>query len=141
MADNNIRSLDTLPVEFVYLILDNLNKFNILYSMRNVCTRLNQIVDTYHWYKVKFSFRISRIFKTHYRRNKQKSLTHCESLLLFSHLYDASERKKNRGFFSAQRNIRRILNRRMNYFLHSPHTTDKTIKGTLHTDKNPKKIH
>ncbi|CAF4233402.1 unnamed protein product, partial [Rotaria magnacalcarata] len=41
----------TLPVEFIYRILDNLDEFTILYSTRNVCARLNSITDTYHRYQ------------------------------------------------------------------------------------------
>jgi hypothetical protein len=48
-------SLLTLPVETVYRILDNLDELTILCSVRDVCTRLNLITDTYHRYKVKFA--------------------------------------------------------------------------------------
>jgi hypothetical protein len=47
-------SLLTLPVEIVYRILDNLDELTILCSVRNVCTRLNLITDTYRRYTVKF---------------------------------------------------------------------------------------
>ncbi len=43
-----------LPIELVYRILDNLDELTILLSMRNVCTRLNAITDTYHRYQVMF---------------------------------------------------------------------------------------
>ncbi len=49
-------SLLTLPVELAYRILDNLNEKAMFLSIRNVCTRLNTIIDTYHRYQVKFSF-------------------------------------------------------------------------------------
>ncbi len=49
-------SLHTLPVDLVYRILDNLREKAIFLSMRNVCKRLNTIIDTYHRYQVKFSF-------------------------------------------------------------------------------------
>ncbi len=54
MSDNVILSLLTLPVELVYRILDNLDEVTILLSFRNVCTRLNIIVDTYYRYQVNF---------------------------------------------------------------------------------------
>jgi hypothetical protein len=49
-------SLHTIPVELVYRILDNLEELTILLSLRNVCTRLNAITDTYHRYQVSFNF-------------------------------------------------------------------------------------
>ncbi len=45
-------SLSTLPVEIVYRILDNFDELTILCSMRDVCTRLNLIIDAYQRYKV-----------------------------------------------------------------------------------------
>ncbi len=49
-------SLHTLPVELVYRILDNLDNFTLFVACRNVCTRLNTIIDTYHRYQVNFDF-------------------------------------------------------------------------------------
>jgi hypothetical protein len=54
MAGNAAPSLITLPIELVYRILDNLNRLDILLSVRDVCTRLNAITDTYHPYQVNF---------------------------------------------------------------------------------------
>ena len=67
MSDKIPLSLVTLPVELVYRILDNLDQIQILLALRNVCTRLNAITDTYHRYKVKLIF----IFKSdfHYLRS------------------------------------------------------------------------
>ncbi len=45
-------SLHTLPVELVYKILDKLHYLEILLSCRDVCSRLNAIIDSYHRYKV-----------------------------------------------------------------------------------------
>ena len=45
-------SLLALPIELTYRILDQLKQVDILLSVRNVCTRLNAIVDTYHRYQV-----------------------------------------------------------------------------------------
>jgi hypothetical protein len=52
MSSTNIPSLATLPVELVYCILDNHDILTILISFRDVCTRLNDIMDNYHRYKV-----------------------------------------------------------------------------------------
>jgi hypothetical protein len=52
MTNKVIPSLLTLPVELIYRILDQLDVLNILLSMRNVCTRINTIVDDYHRDKV-----------------------------------------------------------------------------------------
>ncbi|UJR18053.1 hypothetical protein I4U23_004954 [Adineta vaga] len=51
MSGNIIFSFQTLPIELVYRILDNLDQLTILLSMRDVCTRLNSIIDTYFQYK------------------------------------------------------------------------------------------
>ncbi|CAF3439819.1 unnamed protein product, partial [Rotaria sp. Silwood2] len=51
MSDKVLPSLLALPVELVYRILDKLDEFTILCSVRNVCTRLNAITDTYHRYQ------------------------------------------------------------------------------------------
>ena len=57
MSNNKITpSLLKLTVELVYRILDNLDQLTILLSLRNVCTRLNVITDTYHRYQVNVSF-------------------------------------------------------------------------------------
>ncbi len=69
MSDRTISSLFTLPIEFVNRILDHLSDFNILCSMRNVCTRINAIVDIYHRYQVNFFFisnYLQNIIYSHY---------------------------------------------------------------------------
>lgn len=47
-------SLHTLPVELFYRILDNCDTLTILGSLRNVCTRIDSIVDTYRPYQVNY---------------------------------------------------------------------------------------
>lgn len=49
-------SLHTLPIELVYCILDNLDEKSVCLSIRNVCQRLDIIVDTYRPYQVSFHF-------------------------------------------------------------------------------------
>jgi len=44
-------SLNTIPVEFVYRILDELDDFDVLCSMRNVCIRLDKIIENYPRYQ------------------------------------------------------------------------------------------
>lgn len=51
-----IFSLHTVPVELVYLILDNVNRKTLFMSCFGVCKRLNAIINTYHPYKVIFDF-------------------------------------------------------------------------------------
>lgn len=53
MSSKYIFSLHTLPVELVYQIFDELDLINILLSLRNVCLRLNAILDTYSRYRVR----------------------------------------------------------------------------------------
>ena len=60
MSENVSLSLVTLPVELVYRILDHLDNFSILVSARNICTRLNTIIDSYYPYQVKFSQRFHK---------------------------------------------------------------------------------
>ena len=45
-------SLQALPIEIIYRILDHLDELTILFSVRDICTRLNSIIDTYERYKV-----------------------------------------------------------------------------------------
>lgn len=56
MANTTSISLHTLPADLVYRILDNLDGSVIFLSLQNVSTRLNEIIDTYQPYKVKFYF-------------------------------------------------------------------------------------
>jgi hypothetical protein len=74
-----------LPVELVYRILDKLDEKTIFLSMRNVCTQLNTIIDTYHRYRVNFSFITKLAF--HYLRNsihlKIKSYSSVPPLIQF----------------------------------------------------------
>jgi hypothetical protein len=58
MSNNMPLSLHTLPVELVYRILDSLDDATIFLSCRNVCTRLNAIIDTYKRYQVTLFNRI-----------------------------------------------------------------------------------
>lgn len=51
MSDTTNLSLDTVPIDIVYKILDHLNVLNVIASMRNVCARLNAIVDSYQQYQ------------------------------------------------------------------------------------------
>ena len=53
MSDTTNGSLSQLPIEWVYHILDNLELFDIILSVRDVCTRLNTNIDTYDPYQVK----------------------------------------------------------------------------------------
>lgn len=57
MCDLELPSLLTLPIELIYRILDHLDEWNILISVRDVCTRLNTIVETYHRYQVNNVYR------------------------------------------------------------------------------------
>lgn len=52
MPDKINGSFVTLSIELVYRILDKLDKVTLLCSVRNVCTRLNAIIETYDRFKV-----------------------------------------------------------------------------------------
>ena len=47
-----VPSLVTIPVDLVYLIFDHLDELALLCSVRDVCRRMNQIVDSYSPYQV-----------------------------------------------------------------------------------------
>ena len=49
----NRQSLFTVPIHFVYRILDDLRRKDVFLSAYNVCSRLNSIIDSYHPYQVK----------------------------------------------------------------------------------------
>ncbi|CAF4143807.1 unnamed protein product [Rotaria magnacalcarata] len=51
MSQNIPSNLLELPIELVYRVMDCLDNFTILYSMRNVCIRLNAIIETYNRYQ------------------------------------------------------------------------------------------
>ena len=59
MTHQDSASLLTLPVELVHKIFDNLKDFTIICSLRQVCTRLNMIMDAYPRYQVSRSIFIS----------------------------------------------------------------------------------
>ena len=62
MANQGIPSLINLPIETVCRILDHLDPLDILLSVRDTCTRLNQIIDTYQPYQVNLIDNISFMF-------------------------------------------------------------------------------
>jgi len=66
MSNKNISSLATLPVEIVQCILDKLDILTIFISCRNVCRRLNKIIDNYHRYKVSFRLKLLKENKNFY---------------------------------------------------------------------------
>ncbi len=66
-SDKMTLSLCSLPVDMVYQILDHLDNKALFLSVRNVCQRLNIIVDSYHRYKVKFKFIIFFDLKKNFR--------------------------------------------------------------------------
>ncbi|CAF1666064.1 unnamed protein product, partial [Adineta ricciae] len=51
MSKTVVPSLLTIPIEIVYRILDQMTPKNIMKSLREVCQRLNKIIDTYPPYK------------------------------------------------------------------------------------------
>jgi hypothetical protein len=61
MSHNIDPSLLTLPIELVCRILDQLDPLDILCCVRDVCTRINAITDTYLPYQVKVSFAFEEI--------------------------------------------------------------------------------
>jgi hypothetical protein len=83
MSNKITPSLRTIPVELVCRILDNLDPLSILLSLRNVCTRLNVIIDTYPPYQVNFSF----IFNTDF--HSLRTVIHDNNKLHFPYLFSA----------------------------------------------------
>lgn len=57
MSTTSISSLDTLPVELIDRILDNLDVETVIFSLKHVCKRLDTIINTYfhlRGYKLNF---------------------------------------------------------------------------------------
>ena len=54
MPTITIPTLHTLPPELACRILDHLSDWNILFSMQNVCKRINTILNSYSRYKVNY---------------------------------------------------------------------------------------
>jgi hypothetical protein len=52
MWNSTIPSLTNLPIEIIYRIFDHLDSSELLISVRDVCTQLDQITETYHRYQV-----------------------------------------------------------------------------------------
>lgn len=52
MFENKHQSFLTLPIELIYYIMDKLDLPTIFLSLRNVCQRLNCIIDSYQRYRV-----------------------------------------------------------------------------------------
>ncbi len=48
-------SLDKLPAYLIYQILDHLEVKTLFYSTYNVCQHLNNVINSYDRYKVKFN--------------------------------------------------------------------------------------
>jgi hypothetical protein len=59
-----VLSLRTLSVEIIYQILGNLENKELFLSMRNVCHRLNTIIDSYRRYQVKLYFLFLLIYQS-----------------------------------------------------------------------------
>ncbi|CAF4287981.1 unnamed protein product [Rotaria socialis] len=55
MSAIQVESPLTLPTELLYLILDQLDTNDILFSFRNVCTQFRAIADNYNRYKINFN--------------------------------------------------------------------------------------
>lgn len=55
MSDSVDAYLLALPIELIYRILDCIDILTIEISVRNVCTRLRAIIDTYRLCQVSFS--------------------------------------------------------------------------------------
>ena len=54
MSDNVAVSLLVLPIELLYRIMDAIDILTIEISLRNVCTRLRAVTDTYRQCQVYF---------------------------------------------------------------------------------------
>lgn len=52
MAVNSEISLHTLPVQLVHRIFNYLDDLDLFFTVRNVCTHLDTILDSYRRYKV-----------------------------------------------------------------------------------------
>jgi len=62
MNIHSAQSLNTLPIEFIYRIMDYLDGEDLVFSFYGLCSRINRIMDTYERYKVYilYSFLVKR---------------------------------------------------------------------------------
>lgn len=54
MSNYAAASLAHVPVELLFRIFDHLELIDLRFSLREVCTRLNNVIDIYHPYQVNF---------------------------------------------------------------------------------------
>lgn len=88
MTDHSTPSLHTLPIELIYRVMDNLDPEGLLLSFRNVCARINSIMDTYVPYQVYFMLIFSRKEgMTNYYKDPSELLD-----ILFDRLYHTKSR-------------------------------------------------
>lgn len=96
-------SLQSLPVDLVYRILDNLDDKAIFLSILNVSERLNRIIDTYHRYQVTIVYHHSRyrlnINIDTYNTQPFQEQNRCKGSAIFGTSI-AKEHSKNILFFS-----------------------------------------
>ena len=52
MSNSIIQSMVNLPIELIYRLFDRLDPLDILISVRDVCSLLDQITNTYRRYQV-----------------------------------------------------------------------------------------
>ncbi|CAF2154678.1 unnamed protein product [Rotaria magnacalcarata] len=64
-----VESLLTLPTELLYLILDQLDTNDILFSFRNVCTQFRAITDSYNRYKINLNDAVPKTIIRRIRRS------------------------------------------------------------------------
>ena len=72
---SSLITLDNLPVELIYYILDQLDTYTILTSLYNVCKRLNSILLTYD----KYNLCLKKISMSYF--NRICSLIHPEQII------------------------------------------------------------
>jgi len=88
MSNINAPSLLTLPVEIFYRILDKLDILTILLSCRNVCTRFNTIINTYHPYSVSFNIIFSLVIQHYWKYRHSPSWIWQKRISMMRNCYD-----------------------------------------------------
>lgn len=71
MSGDSTAPIMNLPIELVYRILNHLDPLEIMLSASGVCTKLDQIIDTYQPYQVRF---ITSIDLLHYLARQEREV-------------------------------------------------------------------
>ena len=119
MSSNVVPSLVNLPAELSNRIFDCLRPLDILISAQDICTQLDQIIDTYPSYKVNFTIIYPLIADEHWgmkRKYKKSSMIDIQSAKNAVSSKKSSNRTDYLGIAQQQGNVQHLNNNRIHRF-------------------------